>query len=92
MKKNISLKEITNHLREKERKLIPPKDTNNPLATSGTSCNESVIRGMKQLYLAYITEVASSHPDIVDGSDLIQNGTLQTIPSLLTQDGWDIAR
>lgn len=92
MKKNISLKEITNHLREKERKLIPPKDTNNPLATSGTSCNESVIRGMKQLYLAYITKVASSHPDIVDGSDLIQNGTLQTIPSLLTQDGWDIAR
>ena len=92
MKKNVSLKEITNHLREKEKKLIPPKDTNNPLATSGTSCNESVTRGMKQLYLAYITEVASSHPEIVDGSDLIQNGTLQTIPSLLTQDGWDIAR
>ncbi len=92
MKKNISLKELTSHLREKEKNLIPQKDIKNPLATSGTNCNEWVIRAMKQLYLAYITEVASSHPDIIEGSDLIKAWFLDSIPTILSQDGWDISR
>ena len=72
MKRDAPLKEIISHLREKEKKLIPLKDTKNPLATSGTSCNESLVRAMKQLYLGYIAEVGLKKPDITEASDLVQ--------------------
>ena len=92
IRKNTPLKEITDGLRNKEAKLVPPKDTKNPLATSGTNCNDSVIRAMKQLYIAYITEVARDHPDIDIWSGLIKAGLLKSIPSTFSQDGWVIYR
>ena len=92
MKRDAPLKEIISHLREKEKKLIPSKDTKNPLATSGTSCNESLVRAMKQLYLGYIAEVGLKKPDITEASDLVQAWLLDTIPSTLEQDGWDVTR
>lgn len=63
-----------------EGDVTEPKDTRNPLASSTTNCAASFHRGVKQLYLAYITEKSKKYPEIKDGYTLIQRGIMISIP------------
>ncbi len=90
--KTKKLKEVVGLLPEKESLLIAPKDTKNPLASSTTTCYASWIRAMKQLYLAYITEVSLVKPSLRTGEELMQAWLLKSIPSIREQNGWRIIK
>jgi hypothetical protein len=50
------------------------------------------VRAMKQIYLTYITEVGSTRPDLQTGYDLIKAKLIKSIPSIRSQDGWNIRK
>ncbi len=63
-----------------EAHLTEPQDSDNPLAKSITNCYESTNRGIKQSYLAYITEHSMAHPEVITGSWLIDQHIIKSIP------------
>ena len=75
-----------------EKSLIAPKDTTNPVATSGNTCYSFITRAMKQFYLAYISEVAKDVPEVTTGSGLIEKGLLKKIPTIKEQTGWTVVK
>jgi hypothetical protein len=90
--KTTPLSEVVNTLRLWEDTLIEPQDTKNPLASSNTACYPSIVRAMKQIYFAYITDISLWRPDITTGEELVSNGLLSKIPTIKEQDGWWLIR
>ncbi len=72
--------------------LVEPKDTSNPIATSGNTCYWFMNRAMKQFYLAYITKIAKDSPEITTGSWLIAHGLIDKIPTIKEQNGWTVVK
>lgn len=68
------------------------KDSNNPLINSTTNCHDSLLRGIKQLYLLYITERAQSYPDIMTGSVLVSRKIIPKVPTIPEQHGYNVFR
>lgn len=66
--------------------------SHNPLQNSATNCHDSLLRGIKQLYLLYITERAQSHPDIMTGSVLVSRKIIPKIPTIPEQKGYQVFR
>ena len=58
-------------LQEKEQLLQPPKDTSNPLALH-SSCFDSIERGIKQIYIGYVTEIAKDIDEVTTIEELIE--------------------
>ena len=58
---------------DREKKIPPIQDIKNPLSGSSTNCVESTKRGIKQLYLGYITEISKKYPEVKSGKDLIKS-------------------
>jgi hypothetical protein len=90
--KNQNLAETVSRLRREEDSLPSLRDTKNPLASGNSTCHEAIIRAMKQIYLAHLTEVARTRSDLEDGDALIRAGLLDSIPSIRDQDGWTVVR
>ncbi len=73
---------------KKEKSLRPPEKKEN-----GTQyCFSFFDRAAKQIYQAYVTEVAKSYPDAKTGKDLIKLWALEKIPQTQTQTGFLIHR
>jgi hypothetical protein len=90
--KTTPLSQVVPDLRKQEDRLIPYQDTTNPLTVSNTACNDSLVRAMKQIYLAYITEVGSTRPDLQTSDELIKAKLIKSIPSVKSQDSWNIRK
>jgi hypothetical protein len=90
--KEKSLADTIKTLKEKESLIPEPQDTKNPLSSSASSCKSSVIRSMKQLYLAYITEITKGKPLLKDGKDILREWLIKTIPTVRDQEWWDVIR
>ncbi len=90
--KQSPLRSLVKILPLRESKLAAPKDTKNPLSISPTNCHDSMKRAMKQVYLAYITEIWEKYPKITTGKWLIDAWLISTIPSLEQQKWWDLVR
>jgi hypothetical protein len=90
--KHWSLRELVETLPWVETSLTAPQDTNNPLAKSSTNCYNSALRALKQLYLAYITEITVSRPELTTGDDIIRAGLLSSLPTLEDQKGFTVKK
>lgn len=75
-----------------EKNLTAPKDTKNPLSQSSTSCYASTNRGIKALYLGYINTKAQKNPTAKTAKDLIQSGTLSSIPTPISLKGFTVIK
>ena len=56
------------------------------------NCADSIKRWIKQVYIAYITQIAADHPDIENAQDLIKNWIIDTIPTLSTQPWYNMRK
>ncbi|MBP6981553.1 hypothetical protein KBB25_02155 [Candidatus Gracilibacteria bacterium] len=79
-------------LMDREKKIPPIQDIKNPLSGSSTNCVESTKRGIKQLYLGYITEISKKYPEVKSGKDLIKSGGLEYIPTLSSQTDFTVKK
>jgi hypothetical protein len=84
--KNNALDEIIKTLRKQEESLPEKQDDLNTIAAGETSCHNSIIRAMKQLYLAHINEVSKNYPEIRTGEELIKKGVISSYGTIKEQD------
>jgi hypothetical protein len=75
-----------------EKSLVDAKDQKNPESYSPTNCYDSTKRGIKQIYLSYITDRTQAYPDIMTGSELLAQKILPYIPAISTQSGYTVKR
>lgn len=68
-----SEKEIS-WLEATEKNIPPIRDVKNPLSGASTNCVDSTKRGIKQLYLGYISHISEKYPEAKSGNDLIRLG------------------
>lgn len=78
-------------LEREERLLQPPKDSTNPFALAGWNCYESLERGVKQIYLWYITGLTQDI-DVTTGKELIDLKILDHIPTVQSQSGFTVSK
>lgn len=71
-----------------EKSVFEPKKSDEPIQY----CFSFFDRAAKQLYQAYVTEVAKSYPEATTGKDLIASGALESIPQSQTQTGFLIRK
>lgn len=78
-------------LEKREKELQAPKTTNNPLASAGWTCYESLNRSIKQIYLGYITELTKDI-DVDTWKEIIELKLLDHIPTIASQSGYTVIK
>lgn len=79
-------------LEETEKNLPLYKDTKNLLSVSADNCVEWAQRGIKQLYLGYISELGKKFPEAENGVDLIKLSGISHIPTLSSQKNFTVKK
>jgi hypothetical protein len=75
---------------EKSLKSVPPN--NDPLSLAWWSCYDSLERGVKQIYLWYITDRTRTLPEITTEQDLTDARIIDHLPTIQSQSGYTITR
>ena len=75
-----------------ESELKDSHDKHIPESYASTNCYDSIERGIKQIYLAYITDVAEKEPSFTKGSELLKNNILSRIPTIQSQSGYTVIK
>jgi len=78
-------------LTKDEQKLTPPIDTTNPIVLSNNTCHEQIQRGIKQIYLGYITE-KTRDIDVDTGIEILELGIMKSIPTIQSQSGFTVMK
>lgn len=79
-------------LQKSEKQLQSPKNKNNPLAQAWWTCFESLERGVKQIYLWYITALTLKYPDLNTGKELIEYKLIDEVPTIQSQSWYIVVR
>jgi hypothetical protein len=72
-------------LQKIETSIQDTRDEKNPESLSVTNCVDSLRRGTKQIYLAYIDQVSRPYPEIQDANELVQKKIIPSVPFLKDQ-------
>ncbi len=75
-------------IEKKESTLKENKDSSVPESFATTNCFDSVERGIKQLYIAYIDDISRNYPDIQDSRELVTIGAITHTPTIQSQSGF----
>lgn len=78
-------------LQKKEQLLQSPKDTSNPLALH-SSCFDSLERGIKQIYIWYVTDIAEGIDDVTTIEELIELWKIRNIPTIQSQKDFTMVK
>ncbi len=68
-----------------EKLLVSPFDPKDPLSYASQTCFDFLERGIKQIYLGYITEQTRDFPLVSHEDDILQQGILSSIPKIQAQ-------
>lgn len=68
-----------------ESKLTNTKDTKKPESYATNNCFDSTERGIKQIYIDYISEIAKKYPDVSDAKELVKKWVISHIPAIQSQ-------
>ncbi len=79
-------------LQAKHVTIKDPKTENLPDAYSSNNCYDNLERGVKQIYIAYISEKAKIAPEITDAKTLVQSWIIQKIPTIPSQAGFNVRK
>lgn len=79
-------------LQKEENSLSQVKDAKDIESYSSTNCHDSLRRGIKQIYIAYITEKAKPYPDIENAKDLVERKIIPAIPTISSQSGFTLRK
>lgn len=79
-------------IREAESALRDNKDQDHPESYTNNNCFDSIERGIKQLYIGYISEVGEQYPEITDSRELVKRGIIEAVPTIQTQKDFYLVR
>lgn len=80
------------YISEKEWWLQIPTDTTNPQVIGESTCYHHLQRGIKQLYLWFITQISADYPDITSSKELVDYNIIPFIPTIQSQKGFGLIK
>jgi hypothetical protein len=90
-KKSLSNKWI-HSIELQEKNLKNSLDPKNPESYGANNCFDSIERGIKQLYIYYISEIAKDYPDITDSKTLEKKNIIPHTPTIQSQKNFYIKK
>jgi hypothetical protein len=79
-------------IQAKERLLQNPKDISSLESLGVGNCYDSLRRGIKQVFIAYIDAKSQEYTDITDARDLVKNGVIKEIPTIASQSWFTLRK
>lgn len=76
----------------KEQWLHDNKDPQKPESYANNNCFDSIERGIKQLYIWYVADIASKYPEIKTSRELVEKGIIPFTPIIQSQKHFYLIR
>ena len=79
-------------IEELEKGLVDSKDSKIPESYATNNCFDSTERGIKEIYIDYISELAKQYPDISNANDLVKKGLISHVPTIQSQKWFTVIK